>query len=550
MPLSKGWNQSTGNGPGTHGPVLLTPVQYSPAIVLLRPRTQNQRELMKRDKTSIQLRTNDSVSVHTTRRELLSLREVADTLFRQYRTILALCTIFTVAIAAYLWFSPRIYEAEMTILVKNTRADLIVTPDGRSTAIPQPEINDSQMATEIQLLSSADLFRKVVDQCDLGGMTPASHEKATAMLQKKVRIAPVMKSSMIRVRYASPDAKMSAQVLQALADVYFERHLQIHSNAGSFAFFQQQAEAYEQKVKDAEARLVEFQNTSGVVGAPEQKDLLIRKVVEEQAALREAQANRSETQKRVAGLRSQLAGLAPRITTQTRQIPNQYSVERLNTLLVELQNKRTELLTKFKPNDRMVTQVDRQISDTQKALESSEKLSAKEEATDVNPLRQTLETELARAETSAQGLSGRIETLSQQTKQYRTELEKLEGIRPGEQELLREIKVAEENYLLYSKKREEARIGEALDQQKIANVAFADPPRVPVLPLPKFGVTVFAGYAFGIIVIFGGALGIGQYRRTVFTPWELETFAGLPVLGTVALRSPKVVAVAMGAKSQ
>jgi uncharacterized protein involved in exopolysaccharide biosynthesis len=505
---------------------------------------------MKRDKASIQLRTNDSVSVHTTRRELLSLRDVADTLFRQYRMILALCTMFTLAMAAYFWFSPRMYEAEMTILVKNTRADLIVTPDGRSTAIPQPEINDSQMATEIQLLSSADLFRKVVDQCGLGGMTPASHEKATANLQKKVRIAPLMKSSMIRVRYASPDAKMSAQVLQALADAYFERHLQIHSNAGSFAFFQQQAEAYEQKVKEAEAKLVEFQNASGVVGAPEQKDLLIRKVVEEQAALREAQANRSETQKRLAGLRTQLAGLAPRITTQTRQIPNQYSVERLNTLLVELQNKRTELLTKFRPNDRMVTQVDRQISDTQKALESSEKLSAKEEATDVNPLRQTLETELARAESSAQGLSGRIETLSQQTKQYRAELEKLEGIRPGEQELLREIKVAEENYLLYSKKREEARIGEALDQQKIANVAFADAPRVPVLPLPKFGVTILASYALGIIVIFAGALILGQYRRSVFTPWELETFAGLPVLGTVALRPARVVAVAMGAKNQ
>ncbi len=504
---------------------------------------------MKRDKTPIRLSTNESVSVHATRRELLSLRDVADTLFRQSRVILTLCAIFTLAMTAYFWFTPRMYEAEMTILVKNTRADLIVTPDGRSAAMAQPEINDTQMATEIQLLSSADLFRKVVDRCDLGGMTPASHEKATAKLQKKVRIAPVMKSSMIRVRYASPDPRMSAEVLQALADAYFERHLQIHSNAGSFAFFQQQAEAYEQQVKDAEKRLVEFQNTSGVVGAPEQKDLLIRKVVEEQAALREAQANRSETQKRVAGLRSQLAGLAPRITTQTRQIPNQYSVERLNTLLVELQNKRTELLTKFRPNDRMVTQVDRQISDTRKALENSEKISSKEEATDVNPLRQTLEVELARAQTSADGLRGRIATLSQQTREYRAELEKLEGIRPGEQELLREIKVAEENYLLYSKKREEARIGDALDQQKIANVAFSEPPRVPVLPLPRLGATILASYALGIILIFVCALAIGQYRRTVFTPWELEAFAGMPVLGTVALCAPRV-AVEMGAKSQ
>ncbi|HEY6390635.1 MAG TPA: hypothetical protein VIX89_05130, partial [Bryobacteraceae bacterium] len=179
----------------------------------------------------------------------------------------------------------------------------------------------------------------------------------------------------------------------------------------------------------------------------------------------------------------------------------------------------------------------------------AEKLNSKEEATDVNPLRQTLETELARAEASADGLRGRIETLSQQTRQYRAELEKLEGIRPGEQELLREIKVAEENYLLYSKKREEARIGDALDQQKIANVAFSEPPRVPVLPLPRLGATILASYGIGMVAIFAGALVIGQYRRTVFTPWELEAFAGLPVLGTIALRQRRV-AVAMGAKSQ
>ena len=167
---------------------------------------------MKQDQAPIKLKTNESVSVYPARRELLSLRDIADTLFRQSYAILALCTILTLAVTAYFWLSPRMYEAEMTILVKNTRADLIVTPDGRSTAAAQPEINDSQMATEIQLLSSADLFRKVVDRCDLGGLTPASHEKATARLQKKVRIAPVMKSSMIRA--TSSSAVMARKMIE------------------------------------------------------------------------------------------------------------------------------------------------------------------------------------------------------------------------------------------------------------------------------------------------------------------------------------------------
>ena len=49
-------------------------------------------------------------------------------------------------------------------------------------------------------------------------------------------------------------------------------------------------------------------------------------------------------------------------------------------------------------------------------------------------------------------------------------------------DLVRTPKEAEDNYLLYAKKTEEARIAESLDQQKIANVAIAETPIEPHLP--------------------------------------------------------------------
>jgi uncharacterized protein involved in exopolysaccharide biosynthesis len=382
------------------------------------------------------------------------------------------------------------------------------------------------------------LYLKVVDECHLGGLTPASRERAVDKLQTKVRIAPLMKSSMIRIRYGSPSAELSARVLQSLADAYFERHMQIHSTSGSFTFFQQQADAYAGKLHDAEEKLLHFQEKSGVVGAPERKELLVRKVVEVQAELREAEANLSDARQRIATLKEQTAQQAPRIATQQRVIPNQYSVERLNTLMTELRNKRTELLTKFQPGDRMVKQVDQQMADTQKALDRAEKLNSTEEATDVNPLRQSTDTELARAEAAANGLAGRIDALTQQTRQYHAELGSLEGMLPDEQELLREIKAAEDNYVLYSKKREEARILQAMDKSKIANIAIADAPRVPVLPLPRVGGALIGGYLLGVALILVGALILGPSRRTICTPWELESFTGMPVLATVGFRAP------------
>jgi uncharacterized protein involved in exopolysaccharide biosynthesis len=493
---------------------------------------------MKGDQRLIHRNAGQSVAVTAPRRELPSLRDAADTLFRQSRWIIPVCVVLTLALGMYAWKAPRTYKAEMTILVRNMRADMVVTPDGTPMTAQQSEVSDTEMGTEMALLSSRELFLKVVDECHLGGSTPASREKAADKLLKKVRIAPLMKSAMLRVSYENTDPKLAAHVLQSLADAYFERHMQIHSTSSSFAFFQQQAALYENKLRDAEEKLLQFQKMSGVVGAPERKELLVRKVVDEQAELREAEANLSETRQRIATLQNQRNAQAPRIATQERVIPNQYSVERLNTLMTELRNKRTEMLVKFKPGDRMVKQIDQQMADTQKALDRAEKLNSTEEATDVNPLRQSIDGELARAQAAANGLTGRIATLSQQTSQYREELSNLEGMLPDEQELLREIKAAEDNYVLYSKKREEARILEAMDKSKIANIALAEPPRIPVLPQPRLSGGLLGGYLLAIALLHVGALFAGQSRRTVCTPWELEAFAGVPVLATVGYREP------------
>ena len=51
-----------------------------------------------------------------------------------------------------------------------------------------------------------------------------------------------------------------------------------------------------------------------------------------------------------------------------------------------------------------------------------------------------------------------------------------------QQDLVRTVKATEEKYLLYVRKQEEARIGDALDARGILNVTVAQEPRVPALP--------------------------------------------------------------------
>ena len=95
------------------------------------------------------------------------------------------------------------------------------------------------------------------------------------------------------------------------------------------------------------------------------------------------------------------------------------------------------------------------------------------------------------------------------------------------------LKAAEEKYLLYVNKREEARIEDALDQGGILNVTIAEEPRAPALPAR-------AAWVFGLIgVLLGGTFSTGlafaaDYLNPGFrTPDEVVAYLGIPVLASL-----------------
>src|SRR5262249_26649060 len=271
-------------------------------------------------------------------------------------------------------------------------------------------------------------------------------EEVVRELRKRIKVAPVLKANMIKATYASTNPREVETVLKALSDGYLEEHLRAHSPSGAFEVFDQQATVYQQRLKDLEERLSSFHQERNIVVLAQQRDLGLRKLADLQASLNENDAARRANTQRIAQLRRQLSRLGSRITTQARKLPNQYSVERLNTMLVELQNKRTELAVKYQPGDRLIKELDQQITDTRKALADANGQIATEETTDVNPLRQALEAELAKAELSETEYRSRAASLTTEAANYRRSLSGLENATNDDDQLLREIKEAEESY--------------------------------------------------------------------------------------------------------
>lgn len=444
------------------------------------------------------------------------------------------------------------YESRMKILVRNMRVETPVTA-GNDVTIDRNEVSESQIISEIELLKSRDLLEKLVRQTNFvkNETNVADNEreieKAVLKLEKDLKINPIKKANIIEVTYASSSPETAAFVLKQLAELYLDKHLQIHHPPGAYDFFKNQATSYEQELRTSENRLSNFQQQKEVVDIQQQKQLLLAKMIDANSKLKDLNGTIQETDKRIAELQNQLGGMERRVVTQSRTLPNQFSAERLNTMLVELRNRRIQLLTKFQPTDRVVKEVDDQIQATTEALRKAAQSTAVEQATDLNPIRQMLETDLTKSKVEQQGRIALRGNLSIQVRQYQEQLANLEKATTRHNDLTRQVKQAEDNYQLYAKKEEESRINGALDKQKFSNVSVAEAPTVPQAPnKSNRALVLLLGMPLGLIIGFGSAFVSELLRETFITPQELEKFAGYPVLSTLPLRHTDLTELDLG----
>ena len=482
----------------------------------------------------------------------ISLREGAGALFRRKSLVLSTLVAVIVGTAVLTFLLPDKYESHMKILVKNQRVDVAITPEQTTAAaVAENEVSENQINSEIELLTSKDLLTQVVKDCGLaklegGWFSRAATEairveKAVDRLTKDLTVAPVRKANIISITYASNSSERSATVLKKLGDLYLEKHLKLHHPEGATNFFKDKADEYEAQLKEAESRLADFQQSNNLVVLAQQKELTLQKTAEAKAKLLESEAAINDAANRAKRVEQQLAAIPKRVVTQSRALPNQYSAERLNTMMVELQNRRTQLLTKFRPDDRLVREVDEQIRTTREALTKAEQKTAVEQATDLNPLRQNLETELARARLDQSGTQARRETLAGQLREYQTALMNLETATTKHNDLQRQVKEAEENYQLYAKKREESRIADELDRQKITNVSIAETPSAAQLPSsPNRLLNLVLGTVFAGLLCVGCVVSAELLSDTVYTPGQLESLTGATVLATVPQNSRRI----------
>jgi len=478
-----------------------------------------------------------------------TLRELAMVVFRQRRIFLSVAGVVGVATLIYAVFGSQ-YLAHMKVLVGRGRVDAPMTA-GQNAPIDLARmvVTEEELNSEVELLKDDEVLRKVVEATDLAKhdwlhflrpweTTGEKVERAARRLAKKINVEPVKKTNLIDVSYGSTDSSRAARVLEILASVYREKHLEVYRPSGEFHFFEQQSGESRQQLEEAQQKLRQFMLSRGVVAATQQRDLALQRLSDVDASYRQTQIELAETRRRVEELRSQLRILPERTTTQIRAADNPELLRALKATLLDLELKRVDLLTKFEPSHPLVQESDRQIAQAKSAVAAEILAPLRDETTDKDANYEWAKAELQRTEVNLRGLEEKAAATGTQVVAYRALSRQFGDDAITQDDLLSTAKAAQESYLLYFQKREAARLNDALDERGIVNVAIAEHPVSPALPVWSAWAILAVGF------ITAGACGTGaafaaDYLDPAFrTPDEVLAYLQAPVLASLPAKMP------------
>jgi uncharacterized protein involved in exopolysaccharide biosynthesis len=439
------------------------------------------------------------------------------------------------------------YVASAKVMVSTQRSDPTIQPTD-VTRLETIQLNESLVNSEVHVINSRDLLEQVVRTLATssnGDGMPHSDGKSTfgeQVLKMGINlgVTPIKNSNVIQIDYHSSDQGAATRIVNRVVDEYLAYHAQVHGNKGLPRFYDEQRRELEHRLRKAEGELLEFTDSEGVVSPAEEIVGSIRTVNELQSVLRDVSANISGAEEHIRAVRDQIA-LQPEVVKRSQYLEMNPVITQLSTQLVDRQVDRVTLLRKYTDKDRHVRDNAEEIADlqTQIAAEARERPTiVAHQLFRTNPIREERLRDLLDHESQLRELRARQATLEEEMSRANRRLATLRRVSVQYDRLEREVKNWRDTYELYVKREQEARISDAMDEQKLVNI---DVVQRPALPLPRADtqrVTVLLSLVAGLIVGIAGAFGREYLSRSLRSEYDVSRHLGLPLLASIG-ETPK-----------
>jgi uncharacterized protein involved in exopolysaccharide biosynthesis len=482
----------------------------------------------------------------------LSLRDFVVPLFRRkYLLAGTFFTVLGVVILLAMVLGPT-YSSRMTVLVNRERLDPLVSTESTSQLITSDNpVTQEEINSEVELLSSRDVLENVVlanglqkpqrvsllDLLRPGQTNEDRIERAVKSLAKKLKIENISNSNLIRITYNSADPQRSYGVLKSLGDLYVAKHVAVHRPAGSYEFFAAETKKYHDQLENAEDKLRNFGRQNAVADPNDQQTALAGQVADSVGLMHAAEQSIAGDEERIKNDRQEMTATPQRSITVQASAANDLAISALNATLIAAQTKRTQLAMKYEPTYPLVQEADQEIAQDKEALTQASEKRYLAETTDRDPTYELLREDVAKSQADLAAQRGTLVATKRSIRSIQGQMVNLDQLALSQQDLQREAKADESNYLLYLAKREQERTSNALDVTRIANVAIAVPPAIPVLPVFSWPMIILIGIGSAMFLSIGAAYGFDYWDPAFHTPAQVIDILGIPVVISVGKKT-------------
>jgi uncharacterized protein involved in exopolysaccharide biosynthesis len=345
-------------------------------------------------------------------------------------------------------------------------------------------------------------------------------DKALPIFEKNLTIDLVVKSNIIVLRFQHEDPVIAAQVLNKLVEVFLEHHINVYKESGEYKFLDEQVKLYQTKLKDSEVELTQFKSINNIIELQEQKRVLIKQISDLSVDLSRTQSEINGNVGEITALNSSDATASEPADMGQETDFNPYAISSIRNKISELKLQEEKLLTTYKEDSIVVVNIRKEIEKGKQLLDKEERIYHDKAVASI-----------------AQNLSSlKSKAISQQQhlEKYQKELNKINSAEMRLAELERQKKLNEDSYQLYTKKMEEARISDAMDNQKMANISIAEPAVPPARPVDSKFIVILVlamilGLSLGLIMAF-----LTEYfSHTFSTREDIEKRLDIPVFAAI-----------------
>ncbi|MGO9021244.1 MAG: GumC family protein [Syntrophobacteraceae bacterium] len=511
-----------------------------------------------------------------------SMRDFYNVLFRNKRRILIFFFSVMIVVTLGSFLASEVYQSQAELMVRLGRESVTLDPTatmGQTVSIGTDRENE--VNSETAILNSRELAEKVVDAVgvklildgaedtlspddsplrvvrywvrqavkfpftwisDLFSSLSSSEgsptkqlkkrELAIERLEKELKIEVAIKSSIISISYETNDPGLAKDVLNRFIGFYLDKHINAHRTTGSYQFFDQQKESLQSSLAQTEENLRNLKNKTGTASIQDQRLILLQRIGGMQNDLGQTESAAAASEARVKALKASLARLPGTLQKdETTGFANS-AADGMRKQIYDLELKEQELLSTFKENSIPVEEVRRQIREGRALLAKAEQ--PKQVTRGINENYQKMQLDLLTEESNLSSLQARAEALKTQLESGRGELNNLNDTEMRLAQLERDLETEKSNYRKYSDSREQTRIDQALELEKISNISIVQPASYPGKPTwPNWLLNIAIGLFLGLFGSVGLAFFTDYQDHSFKKPEDVDNRLNLPVLASL-----------------